>query len=129
MTTSIRLEPAFEKRLDHRAAVTGRMKALYLPELVARGLDDLQDYFLADATMARVRSGQEQVFSWDQVERRLGLAWRIELTATETKQLAKLDKGEAKRTTMFLRQRLAQLRLPRSPPAQCRWAPVRLAIG
>ena len=75
MTTSIRLEPAFEKRLDHRAAVTGRMKALYLPELVARGLDDLQDYFLADATMARVRSGQEQVFSWDQVERRLGLAW------------------------------------------------------
>ena len=63
MTTSIRLEPAIEKRLDHMAAVTGRMKALYLPELVARWLDDLQDYFRADATMARVRSGQEQVFS------------------------------------------------------------------
>jgi mRNA interferase RelE/StbE len=35
------------------------------------------------------------------------LAWRIELTATATKQLAKLDKGEAKRISAFLRQRLA----------------------
>jgi hypothetical protein len=35
------------------------------------------------------------------------LAWRIELTATATKQLAKLDKGEAKRISTFLRQRLA----------------------
>ena len=42
------------------------------------------------------------------------MAWRIDLTATAAKQLAKLDKGEAKRITTFLRQRLAPLDDPRS---------------
>lgn len=42
------------------------------------------------------------------------MAWQIELTATAAKQLAKLDKGEAKRITAFLRQRLAPLDDPRS---------------
>jgi len=35
------------------------------------------------------------------------LAWRIELTATATKQLGKLDPQEARRGTSFLRERLA----------------------
>jgi mRNA interferase RelE/StbE len=42
------------------------------------------------------------------------LAWRIELTETAAKQIGKLDKGEAKRITAFLRQRLAMLTDPRS---------------
>lgn len=42
------------------------------------------------------------------------MAWRIELTESAAKQLAKLDKGEAKRITSFLRQRLAVLDDPRA---------------
>jgi mRNA interferase RelE/StbE len=42
------------------------------------------------------------------------LVWRIELTATATKQISKLDRSEAKRITSFLRQRLATLDDPRS---------------
>ena len=42
------------------------------------------------------------------------LAWRIELTASAAKQLGKLDKGEARRITAFLRQRLATQGDPRS---------------
>lgn len=42
------------------------------------------------------------------------MAWRIELTETAAKQIGKLDKGEAKRITAFLRQRLATLTDPRS---------------
>lgn len=42
------------------------------------------------------------------------MAWRIELTATAVKQIGKMDKGEAKRITGFLRQRLATLDDPRS---------------
>lgn len=42
------------------------------------------------------------------------MAWRIELTETAAKQIGKLDKGEAKRITAFLRQRLATLADPRS---------------
>ena len=42
------------------------------------------------------------------------MVWRIELTETAAKQISKLDKGEAKRITAFLRQRLATLTDPRS---------------
>lgn len=42
------------------------------------------------------------------------MVWRIELTASSAKQLAKLDRGEAKRITSFLRQRLAVLDDPRT---------------
>jgi RHH-type rel operon transcriptional repressor/antitoxin RelB len=73
MPASIRLDPAIEQRLDHLASTTGRTKAYYLRELVVNGLDDLEDYYLADATMARVRKGEERVFTLDDVERDLNV--------------------------------------------------------
>jgi len=42
------------------------------------------------------------------------LAWRIELTETAVKTLAKLDRPVARRITRFLRERLAELDDPRS---------------
>ena len=42
------------------------------------------------------------------------MVWRIELTASAVKQLARLDKTEARRVTTFLRQRLATLDDPRA---------------
>lgn len=74
MTTSIRLDPSVEKRLDHLAASTGRSKAYYLRELVTNGLEDLEDFYLASATMERVRKGEEKVYSLEDVEQQLGLA-------------------------------------------------------
>lgn len=74
MATSIRLDPAIEKRLDHLAAQTGRTKAYYLRELVTNGLEDLEGYYLAAATMERVRKGEERVYTLEEVERDLGLA-------------------------------------------------------
>jgi RHH-type rel operon transcriptional repressor/antitoxin RelB len=74
MVTSIRLDPAIEKRLDHLAAQTGRTKAYYLRELVQNGLEDLEDFYLAAQTVERVRKGEERVFTLDEVERDLGLA-------------------------------------------------------
>ena len=41
------------------------------------------------------------------------MAWQIELSETASKQLAKLDKTEAKRITTFLRQKLAEIDNPR----------------
>jgi RHH-type rel operon transcriptional repressor/antitoxin RelB len=73
MATSIRLDPALEKRLDHLVAQTGRTKAYYLRELVAKGLDDLEDYYLAAATVERVRKGEEKVYSSGEVRKDLGL--------------------------------------------------------
>jgi RHH-type rel operon transcriptional repressor/antitoxin RelB len=73
MATSIRLDPVTEQRLDRLAAQTGRTKAYYLRELVKNGLDDLEDYYLADATMERVRKGEEKVYSSGEIRKDLGL--------------------------------------------------------
>ena len=74
MATSIRLEPAIEQRLDRLAQMTGRTKAYYLRELVTNGLDDLEDYYQATATIERVRKGDEIIYSPAQVRQHLGLA-------------------------------------------------------
>jgi RHH-type rel operon transcriptional repressor/antitoxin RelB len=73
MATSIRLEVSLEKRLDDLARRTGRTKAYYLRELVQRGLADLEDYYLAAATVERVRKGEEQIYPAADVRRDLGL--------------------------------------------------------
>jgi RHH-type rel operon transcriptional repressor/antitoxin RelB len=73
MANSIRLDPVTEQRLDRLAAQTGRTKAYYLRELVKNGLDDLEDYYLADATMERVRKGEEKVYSTGEIRKDLGL--------------------------------------------------------
>jgi RHH-type rel operon transcriptional repressor/antitoxin RelB len=73
MATSIRLDPVDDTTVDYLAK-TGRTKAYYLRELVTSGLEDLEDFYLASATMERVRKGEEQVFSLEEVERELGLA-------------------------------------------------------
>jgi len=73
MPTSIRLEPAMEQRLDRLAARTGRTKAYYLREVIARGLEDLEDFYLAAATMERVRKGEERLYSAEDVRKDLGL--------------------------------------------------------
>jgi len=73
MATSIRLDPEIEQRLNNLAAQTGRTKAFYLRELVVNGLDELEDYYLAAATMERIRKGDEPVYSTEQVRKDLGL--------------------------------------------------------
>ena len=73
MATSVRLEPEIEKRLDALAQSTGRTKAYYLRELIERGLEDLEDYYLADAAMERLRKGEERTYTLEEVRKELGL--------------------------------------------------------
>lgn len=73
MATSIRLEPQTEQRLDFLAAQTGRTKAFYLREVIERGIEDLEDYYLAADVLERVRKGEEKVYSTAQVRKDLGL--------------------------------------------------------
>lgn len=73
MAVSIRLDPEIELRLDQLAAQTGRAKSYYLRELIEGGLDDLEDFYLADATIERIRKGQENTLSATQVRKELGL--------------------------------------------------------
>jgi len=73
MAVSIRLTPDIEQRLDHLATQTGRAKSYYLRELIENGLDDLEDFYLADATMERVRKGKELIHDAAEVRKDLGL--------------------------------------------------------
>ena len=73
MATSIRLAPETERRLDFLASRTGRTKAFYLREIIERGLDDMEDYYLAAEVLERVRQDREKVHSAGDVRRELGL--------------------------------------------------------
>ncbi|MER9327081.1 ribbon-helix-helix protein, CopG family [Mesorhizobium sp. M0488] len=61
MPTSIRLAPEIEERLDFLAARTGRSKAYYLRELIERGIEEMEDYYLAAEVLERIRRGEEDV--------------------------------------------------------------------
>lgn len=73
MAVSIRLDPEIEQRLDYLAAQTGRAKSYYLRELIEGGLDDLEDFYLADATMERVRKGEEAVLDASEARKSIAL--------------------------------------------------------
>ena len=73
MATSIRLAPELSQRLDQLAVKTGRTKAFYLREIIEDGISEMEEYYLAAETLARVRKGQERVHSAASVRKDLGL--------------------------------------------------------
>ncbi len=73
MATSVRLSAETERRLAFLASQTGRTKAFYLREIIDRGLDDIEDYYLAADVLERLRKGQEQVHTAADVRKELGL--------------------------------------------------------
>lgn len=73
MTISVRLPPETEARLEALTHQTGRTKTYYLREMIERGLDDMEAYYLAAETLTRVRKGEEAVYSSAEVRQRLGL--------------------------------------------------------
>jgi RHH-type rel operon transcriptional repressor/antitoxin RelB len=73
MPTTIRLSPEVEERLNALAAKTGRSKSYYLREFIERGLEDLEDFYDAEAVMERYRRGQERTYTLDEIRAELGL--------------------------------------------------------
>lgn len=71
MPTSVRLSAETEKRLDVLSAKTGRSKAYYLREMIERGLEDMEDYYLAAEVMERIKRGEEDVMSSEEFWRGL----------------------------------------------------------
>lgn len=73
MPTSVRLTPELEDRLTNLAARTGRTKAFYLRQIISRGMDEVEEYFLAESIALRVHSGEERTYNSAEVRRDLGL--------------------------------------------------------
>ena len=72
MAGSIQLSPETEQRLALLASQTGRTKAFYLREIIDRGLEDIEDYYLAADVLERIRKGREQVHAAADVRKDLG---------------------------------------------------------
>lgn len=70
---AIRLPSEIEDRLAYLARETGRTKTYYAREAILMHLEDLEDYYLAERVMEKVRKGEEILFSLDDVELGLGL--------------------------------------------------------
>lgn len=73
MATTIVLSPKSEKRLASLASETGRSKASLLREMIERGLDHAEDYYLAVEVLERIRTGRDRVYTSTEVRRELGL--------------------------------------------------------
>ena len=59
----VRLSSDIEKRLDDLAKATGRTKTYYVREAILEHLDDMEEAYFAEATLERVRRGDERVLS------------------------------------------------------------------
>lgn len=73
MPTSVKLPDDAEKRLAALSLETGRSKAFYIREAIIEHLDDLEDIYLSEKIIERVRKGEEQTYTLAEVEKELGL--------------------------------------------------------
>jgi len=55
----IRIPKSVAERLESLAKRTGRSKTYYIREAIIEHLDDLEDIYLAEQVLERVRSGED----------------------------------------------------------------------
>ena len=72
-TITCRVEDEIEDRLERLASETHRTKSFYVREAILKSLDEMEDVYLADQVIERIRKGEEKTYSLDEVEERLGL--------------------------------------------------------
>ena len=70
---AIRLPDSIEKRLEKLARRTGRTKTYYVREAILQHLDDLEDMYLAERVLDRIRDGEENTVPLEDVMKRYGL--------------------------------------------------------
>lgn len=70
---AIRLPQSIEKRLEKLARRTGRTKTYYVREAILEHLEDLEDMYLAERALERIRSGEERTIPLKDAMKRHGL--------------------------------------------------------
>jgi RHH-type rel operon transcriptional repressor/antitoxin RelB len=71
---AIRLPRSIKKRLERPARRTGRTKTFYARKAILEHLWDLEDLYLAEQTLDRIRSGEERTIPLKDSLKRHGLA-------------------------------------------------------
>ena len=70
---ALRLPEEIETRLDKLAKATGRTKSFYAREAIVEHLGDLEDLYLAEKRLMKIRGGKTTPYSLNSVEQELGL--------------------------------------------------------
>ena len=69
---TIEMPEEMHRLIAEYAAQAGAEPEAYVKEVLEQHLEDLHDIALAEAAMERIRNG-ERVYTWDEMERELGL--------------------------------------------------------
>jgi RHH-type transcriptional regulator, rel operon repressor / antitoxin RelB len=67
---SIRLPRSIEKRLEKLAQRTGRTKSFYVRQAILQHLEDLEDMYLAERALERIRSDEKPIVPLEDVIKR-----------------------------------------------------------
>ena len=67
----IQLPEDVEARLEHLAKQTGRSKSAYAREAILEKIADMEDVYLAEQVLERVRKGEEDIISAEDMWRDL----------------------------------------------------------
>jgi len=70
---AIRLPKELEDRLDRLAKETGRTKTYYVREAITEHLSELEDIYLAERVLERVRAGTESTVQLEDMIARYGV--------------------------------------------------------
>ncbi|WP_426227159.1 type II toxin-antitoxin system RelB family antitoxin [Pararhizobium sp. DWP3-4] len=71
--TAIRLPDETYERLQTLAERTGRTATYYIREAIEQHLEDLEDIYLAEQALGKLKRGEMGTQTLEEVERRLGL--------------------------------------------------------
>ncbi|MFT4185035.1 MAG: DUF6290 family protein [Rhizobium sp.] len=69
--TAIRLPDETYERLQALAERTGRTATFYIRQAIETHLDDLEDLYLAERAMERIKSGEDEIVSSEEFWRGL----------------------------------------------------------
>jgi RHH-type rel operon transcriptional repressor/antitoxin RelB len=70
---AVRVPEEIEMRLDRLAKLTGRTKTYYVREAIEDHLDDLEEAYLAEKVLEKVRSGREKLIPFEDIMKQYGL--------------------------------------------------------
>lgn len=73
MSTTIKLDPDIDARLEELARATGRSKDFYVTKMIKQGMEELEDAYLGALEAEKVRRGESSTRSLDAVMHDLGL--------------------------------------------------------
>ena len=70
---SLEFTPEFQEQVDFWSSRNNKTPDVFLKDIIAEYLEDLEDYEEAARVSAEIKAGRMKTHSWEEVRERLGL--------------------------------------------------------